>query len=278
MLSLSSINSHYGSFASKVLIFTVGRNKALFNIHEALLQLKTAFFEIHPEPNSETSAAQNKRPEPELEPTFKRESSPSIDIDMSESPATIPTPTSSTAPESTISPTAQASHPETIVADYHLPTNFTRAFSIFVDWLYNTPPTPPRTPSQAKILIQAYLLALTYQARGLQNLLLDCLRRYHSEHQVNFDLFFIYLLNRHGDDVDCKLVKYFVDQIAYEIADSGVDEFDATNGGFDYFLRERPQGRVRSALVHAVAKLAFAGKGGAKIVDPASAQVHDYYV
>lgn len=131
---------------------------------------------------------------------------------------------------------------------------------------------------QCKTLIQAYLLALQYQALGFQNLLLDCIRRYHLEHQVNFDLFFIYLLNRHGDDVNCKLIKYFVDQIVYEIADSSVEDFEASNLGLDNFLRERPQGKVRAAFVHALAKIATAGKKGEKIVDPAVALKHDYYV
>lgn len=260
----------FHSFASKVLIFTVGPKKALFNIHEALLQQKTLFFKIHTEPNGEITDAQNKDPEPE--PLFKSESSPTTDD------ADIPVPTILTPTTPTTTTPPDQNEPEIVKADYHLETHFVQAFAIFVEWLYNVPPKDPKSPSQCKTLIQAYLLALTYHATGLQNLLLDCIRRYHVAHQVNFDLSFIYLLNRHGDDLNCKLIQYFIDQIAYEIADSSVEEFDSTNAGFEYFLRERPQGRVRTALVHALAKIATAGKNGGKVVDPAVTQMHDYYV
>lgn len=259
------------------MIFTVGPKKAPFNIHEALLQLKTSFFEIHTEPNGGTSDAQSKESEPDK--VFKSESSPSTDTDTSEPTTGIPTPMSSAAGDTTNAPALQHQNGQTpVLADYHLDTHFVKAFAIFVHWLYNVPPETPKAASQCKTLIQAYLLALKYRAVGLQNLLLDCIRHYHSEHQVNFDLFFIYLLNRHGDDPDCKLIKYFVDQIAYEIADSGVDDFDFANAGFDYFMRERPQGLVRTALLHALARIATAGKNGGKIVDPAITQKHDYYI
>lgn len=199
---------------------------------------------------------------------------------MSEPPIGVPTPSvSTTAGDSTTTPTtSDRIEPRKVTADYHLDTHFVRAFAIFVEWLYNVPPRDPKNPTQCKTLIQAYLLALKYRATGLQNLLLDCIRRYHMENQVNFDIFFIYLLNRQGDDIGCKLIQYFTDQIAYEIADTTVAEFDSTNAGFDYFLRERSQGKVRTALVHALGKIATAGKNGDKIVDPAKAQVHEYYV
>ena len=260
------------------MVFTVGPNKATFNIHEALLQLKTSFFEVHPEPNGETTTASNK--EPELETAFKTESSPSTDTDISDPTIGPRTPSMSSADFDSTGPTISPDQNEAkaIAADYHLDTHFVKAFAIFVDWLYNTPPKDPKTPNQCKTLIQAYLLALKYRAQGLQNLLLDCVRRFHIEHGVNFDMLFIYLLNRHGDDVECKLIRYFVDQIAYEIADTGMEEFDASNGGLEYFLRERPQGQVRAALVHALGNLATAGKSGRKIIDPAIATQHSYYV
>ena len=43
-------------------------------------------------------------------------------------------------------------------------------------------------------------------------------------------------------------------------------------------MRERPEGRVRTALVHSLGEIATAGKSGNKIVDPASAQGYNYYV
>jgi hypothetical protein len=257
-----------------VLIFTVGPTKAPFNIHEALLQAKTAFFEVHTEPNGGTLGAQDQ--EAESETTFKKESSDGTDDGMSEPTIGIATPRTLSATSDTAS--QEQKEQRVTKADYHLDTHFVKAFAIFVDWLYNTPPQLPKTALSCKTLIQAYLLAIKYRATGLQNLLLDRIRRYHSDHQVNFDLFFIYLLNRHGDDVKCKLIKYFVDQIAYEIADSSVEEFDAVNSGFEYFMRDRPEGRVRTALFHALGKVAAAGKRGAKIVDPAVVEEHDYYV
>jgi hypothetical protein len=256
-----------------VLIFTVGPAKAPFNIHEALLQVKTAFFEVHTERNGGTLEAQGQ--ELEVERTLKKESSPSTDDTMSESP-TILTPEMS----STTNDTASQEPNETkeIQADYHLETHFVKAFAVFVNWLYNTPPQVPKTALNCKTLIQAYLLAVKYRAIGLQNLVVDRIRKYHTDHQVNFDLFFIYLLNRHGDDVRCKLIRYFVDQIAYEIADSGVGEFDALNSGFEYFMRDRPEGKVRTALLHALAKIAMTAKNGTKVADPAVVEVSDYYV
>jgi hypothetical protein len=246
--------------------FTVGPKKASFNIHEALLQLKTDFFTIHPEPNGESRDAQSK--EPETEPTFKTESSPSDDADNPEGPVDDPT---------TPATTTDQNEAEAIKVDYHLDTQYVKAFAIFVDWLYNTPPQPPKSAAQCKILIQAYLLALKYRALGLQNLLLNCIRKWHTENSVNFD-FFIYLLNRHEDDVSCKLIMYFVDQIAYEMADTGVKAFDSSNSNLEYFLRDRSQGKVRTALFHALGNIAQAGKNGDEIVDPAIAKMHDYYV
>lgn len=256
----------------------MGPKKVTFNIHEALLQLKTSFFEVHPEPNGEPTTAPSK--EPEQETAFKSESSPSTDAEMSESTHEPRTPSMSSAGIDSTGPTASPDKNEQafVAVDYHLDTHFVKAFGILVDWLYNTPPKDPKTPNQCKTLIQAYLLALKYRGQGLQNLLLDCIRRFHIEHGVNFDMLFIYLLNRHGDDVECKLIRYFVDQIAYEIADTGMAEFDASNGGLEYFLRDRPQGRVRAALMHAMGDLATAGKSGKKLVDPAVATQHGYYV
>lgn len=260
-----------------MLVFTIGPTKATFNIHEALLQIKTSFFDIHPEPNGEITAAHDK--ESGLETAFKSEGSPSTDTETTDPTVGVHTPSMSSA---TLEPGSDTASPDQtvskIIADYHLDTNFVKAFAVFVEWLYNTPPKDPKTPAQCKTLIQTYLLAMKYRALGLQNLLVDCIRRFHTERQVNFDMLFIYLLNRHGDDIECKLIRYFVDQIAYEIADTGVEEFDSANGGFEYFLRDRPQGKVRTALMHALGKIAEAGKGGRKIMDPAVAQAHEYYV
>jgi len=257
-----------------VLIFTVGPKKAPFNIHESLLVVKTAFFQVHTERNGGTLEAQGQ--EADLEFTFKKENSPGTDDTMSESPVGILNPGTPSATSDTAS--QEPIETKQIQADYHLDTHFVKAFGIFVNWLYNTPPQVPKTALNCKTLIQAYLLALKYRATGLQNLLVNRIRQYHSDHQVNFDLFFIYLLNRHGDDVKCKLIKYFVDQIAYEIADSGPAEFDALNSGFEYFMRDRPEGKVRTALLHAVGKLATAGMHGGKIADPAVVDGNEYYV
>lgn len=257
------------------MILTVGPNKNPFNIHEALLKLKTSFFEIHHEPNGHTIDVKNKVSEPDV--SFKKESSPTSN--NTEPSIGIATSNGSCDVHDTSATTLEDTNgPKVITADYHLDTHFVKAFGIFVEWLYNVPPQVPKTASHCKILIQAYLLALKYRATGLQNLLLDCVRHYHVEHRVNFDLLFIYLLNRHGDDVECKLIKYFVDQIAYEIADSGVADFDTANAGFEFFMRDRREGKVRTALVHALGEIAAAAKSGGKIVDPANALDHDYYV
>lgn len=265
------------SFASKVLIFTIGPKNVPFNIHEALLQTKTSFFQIHKEPNGGTNPAEATDTEPER---VKSESTPSTDTDTDQPPTDMSTPNISSAAGDAPAndPASHHNEPHAVMADYHLDTHFVKGFGIFVHWLYNMAPPDPKTGSQCKVLIQAYLLALKYSAKGFQNLLLDCIRRYHIENQVNFDLFFIYLLNRHGDDADCKLVKYFMDQIAYEITDSGMDEFDSANAGFDYFMRERPQGVVRTALFHVLSKLSTRAHHGGKNGDPAVAKVHDYYV
>lgn len=271
-------DSLFYSFASKVLILTVGPKNVPFNIHEALLQIKTSFFEVHTEPNGGTNPAHATDTEPER--VFKNESTPSTDTDTSQPPNGIPTPSMSSAAGDAAGNESEPHHeePNAVMADYHLDTHFVKGFGIFVHWLYNAAPQDPKTASQCKVLIQAYLLALKYSAKGLQNLLLDCIRRYHIENQVNFDLFFIYLLNRHGDDADCKLIKYFMDQIAYEIMDSGIEEFDSANAGFDFFMRERPQGVVRTALFHVLSKLSTKAHHGGKNGDPAVAKVHDYYV
>lgn len=260
------------------MVLTIGPKRVPFNIHEALLQVKTSFFDVHPTPNGETATICAAEPEPDQ--LLKRDVSPATERETSE-PSTsdwtsgvagpVPNP-----PE--IAESALGRQQAQFVPDYHLDIHFDAAFSVFVEWLYNTPPKDPRTPGQCKTLVQAYIIALRYEAESLQDLLIECIRRFHIEHQVKFDIF-IYLLNRHGDDVNCKLIQYFVDQIAYEIAHGGIEGFDENNLGFDNFLKDRPGGGlVRAALVHALANIATKGKNGGKIIDPAVVRNHGYHV
>ena len=165
------------------------------------------------------------------------------------------------------------------MSDYHLDIQHVKAFEVFVNWLYNKAPTVPKSQAQAKTLIQAYLIALKYQAYPLQDLIVDCLRRHFAENTFSFDQLFIYLLNRHGDDPHCKLIRYFVDQVAYEIYSRGYQPFKTEGGnlGIDTFLKDRVGGVVRQALFIALAKLAHQAKEQKRIVDPAVSMTHDYY-
>lgn len=274
-------------------MLTVGSKKIIFNIHEDLLEIKTSFFNVHPTPNGGTVSTCPVVPG--SDPVPKRETSPDTGPNLPESGSQASTPMTGTAktdpdtsrmiasvltsPTNAVESFAISTEREEVAVDYHLDIHYDRAFAIFVDWLYNTPPNDPATSSQCKILIQAYLIALKYSAVELQNLLIECIRRYHSSKQVDFDMLFIYLLNRYGDDPDCKLIGYLVDQIAYEIAEEGIEKFHEHNAGFDNFLRHRPGGGlVRGSLVWSLAIIASSAKSGDRIMDPATKKKHDYHL
>ena len=243
-------------FASPVLSITVSINNTHFYVHEALLRQWTIFFQLHTTRNGRTIKKAKQRTSEEPVRVKNEESSAAL-IEIPESGTTA-------ADENVESEVS-------VHVDYHLETRFDEAFAILFQWLYNTNPKAPKNSKECRTLIQTYLIAQCYGAPGLQNLVLDRIRAYHSGHTVEFDYLFIYLLNRLGGDQDCRLVTYFVDQIAYEIADAGIDDFDSNNMGFRNFLTTRSAGNVRTTLFFELGRICQAKTRGCNVVDPATA-------
>lgn len=255
-------------------MITVGPDRVVMNIHEALLQTKTSFFTVHPVPNGTVITS----PAPNGETPIKEEADNGANVTPENSPAKAKAADDTTKAAESVEGT---DGPETgeIKSAYDLPTARVDAFQVFVKWLYNTKPDTPESPNGCKNLIQAYLLALKYSAFPLQDLIVDCIRRYLSATNLDFDSLFIYLLNRHGDDPECKLMRYLIDQTAYDIATVGIGEFlgGGPQNNFILFIGERCQGNVRVALVDALAKVAFDALHGTRIEDPSTAETNDYY-
>jgi hypothetical protein len=112
------------------------------------------------------------------------------------------------------------------------------AFEIIVEWLYNKTPEVPRTRVETRTLLRAYILSTMYKMEPLQDILVDRLRKYHQEYHVSFDDL-KWLIRRLGDNRETHLVpmvRYLVDQIAWEVYIQGFGQFVLNNPTFVDFL------------------------------------------
>ena len=134
------------------------------------------------------------------------------------------------------------------------------AFEVVVDYLYNQRPTTPLHRDRFRVLRKAYILALHYHIEGLQDELVDCLRKFHSRYTMHFEDL-LWLAKRLGGSEAwvCKvpMIQYFLEQCAYEIWKDGYDAFASSNGGFETYLTNGDH-LLRKELFKALARVASA--------------------
>ena len=151
--------------------------------------------------------------------------------------------------------------------DYYLTDRFHKhdAFNIFLQWLYREPPEPVRYRHEARTMLQAYVLAIQYDAWPLQNLIVDRFRVFHATTSMNFDDL-LWMANRLGEDLNCPMTEYLLEQTAFDIAQNGFDEFLRHNQRLDDWLKDGQLPVVRLELFKAIARHAK----GTRLGDPAS--------
>jgi hypothetical protein len=159
---------------------------------------------------------------------------------------------------------------------YHISTDIhtPEAFKMFVDWLYNTKPSTPETQEECRFLLQTYVLAVQYDAAPLQNDIIDCLRKYHVKATVDLN-HLIWLTDHTKDNTGLPMTAYLVQQIAYEIADQGVEKYEKHNKYLPNYMREGDC-FVRYELVKAIAHLATSAER--KAGDPATSEATKWYI
>ncbi len=228
-------------YSKQTLHITVGRAKDSFHVHYSQLE-RTAFFEVEGYPRARDSRA-----------TSLDDNARERDSTVSPAPLkaeeNIERPVDDTDQQIfTDSPSVPLYHLEGHV--YH-----PAAFEIVVNWLYNQHPEKPRTRPECKTLLRAYVLALQYKIEPLQDSLIDCFRKYHREFSVTFEDL-VWLINRVGEGPEAHtipMLKYLVDQIAFEIHQQGYRSFVTNNPFFETFLTlgDRP---LRKILFEAMAE------------------------
>ncbi|KAL6247352.1 hypothetical protein RBB50_005698 [Rhinocladiella similis] len=238
--------SSRNKYSRQTLHITVGRGRDSFHVHYAQLET-TAFFEVHKALNDDDNNNEDResRERRDIERTLSPEN-----IKMEEGESAPATDTAVTTPQT--SPSKPAYHLEGYVYE-------PRAFEVVVNWLYNIPPVRPRVRNECKTLLRAYVLALQYRIIDLQDALINCLREYHREYNVNFEDL-IWLVNRLAESPEkhtVPMMQYLIDQIAFEISTQGFTEFSRINVMFETFLADgsRP---VRVVLFKALADVAQA--------------------
>jgi hypothetical protein len=235
-------------FESKILIIVVGPDKTPLNVYEDALK-QTAFFEVEGTPLIEDERTLLRSQEQGLMATSQELDSITLEVPKPEDDHTMV-------------------KDRTIVADYHLyqQDKFIlqpKAFKTYLSFLYNTAPGPPRSRDACKSMLQAYGLAMRYRCVDIQNQIIDCVRRYHEFTYAKLEDL-VWTINRFGDNTKCLMTTYLVEQIAYEIAKDGFDNFRNANPFLEIFLATGNR-CVRVALFKALARHAQ----HTKIMDPA---------
>ena len=240
-----------GKYSTATIQILVGATAEPFHIHTAFLE-RTAFFQVHDGPDIPESRAP----------------SPERPLNAIQSPA--PSDTTLTSDETEIqkADTGDATDTETTApvpvptSIYHLrgPIFEPAAFEIVVDYLYNQPPTTPLDRDRFRVMSKAYILALHYHIEGLQDELVDCLRKFHSSYTMHSEdlLWMTKRLGGHEAGV-CKvpMVRYLLEQCAYEIWKDGYDAFEGSNAGFETFLTKGDH-LLRKDLFKALARMTAA--------------------
>ena len=227
-----------------------GEGLSPFNIHYSSLSKMTSFLDHHPLPNDILEIVIDAK---------KADFGPEVKAEHN-------------ARESTVETLREDNpKPSTLTCHYYLPKVQRPEFEILVNFLYNTLPGIPTGLEESRVLVRAYVLAVRYQIEGLQNAIVDRFREFHQLVDFNVDIF-AYLIGRfkRGDFDDCpdnkQLVRYFVEQIAYDIAVKGYEEFKKDNEFIHWFILEDTR-RLRLELFKA---LAVHGRFTKRLPDPAS--------
>ena len=252
-------------FGSRIIWILVGKEQFKFNIHQSRLQ-NTSFFKQHGEPPTKaekvartaaaysTSEQTDQMPDGPLSqvPTIKEEDG--VDANSVD---------------------GEEEHDEPKLIDYHLKDSYfheRKPFEVFIRWLYSEGPGSFKTHTDCKVALKAYCLARYYHAYGLQNLLLDRFREHYKTTRIKFDDL-NWIINKLGDDSAASpLTRYLIEQVAYDIADHGLAEFNRNNWFFKMYLEEGDR-KIRLTLVAIIAAHAESGKGE----DPAVADL-DFHV
>ncbi|KIW14536.1 hypothetical protein PV08_07320 [Exophiala spinifera] len=240
--------SSKNKYSRQTLHITVGRSRDSFHVHYAQLE-STAFFEVHRPTNNDTNDEEGESQASSSRHDMERTLSPD-NIKVEEGESAPAAETAVTTPQT--SPSKPAYHLEGYVYE-------PRAFEVIVNYLYNIAPVPPKLRAECKTLLRAYVLALQYRIVGLQDALINCLREYHKEFNVNFEDL-IWLVNRLTESPEkhtVPMMQYLIDQIAFEISTQGFTEFSRINVMFEPFLADgtRP---IRVVLFKALADVAQA--------------------
>ncbi|KIX03576.1 uncharacterized protein Z518_07129 [Rhinocladiella mackenziei CBS 650.93] len=252
-----------GRYSRQTLHITVGRSKEPFHVHYSHLE-RTAFFEIHGTPAAARSRA----------PSVSGDRNPTVSPDPVKQEEDVDAPGSDA--DSNANMLVEES-PSTPV--YHLDgrCHDPASFEVIVNWLYNISPKKPVTRNQCRTLLKAYVLALTYKITLLQDALIDCFRQYHQDYNIVFEDL-IWLVNRLEETrevLTVPMVRYLVDQIAWEISQQGYATFTSHNIFFETFLIEgnRP---IRKTIFEAVADLLRPTRPGDPAIGPSRYRVQDW--
>jgi hypothetical protein len=229
----------------------VGNEAAPFNVHYHFLA-DTRFFEVHGEISN--AHASPTRPAASPTPSERTVNHDGIKVeeDVPEPVTPVPAPNATT------------------MSVYQLKGHVfdPAAFEIVINSLYNCPPEIPRCRAELRTLRKTYILALMYGMENLQNDVVDCFRRFHSQYNVLFEDFVWFVRWIDADEhvlSGIPMVQYLISQCAYEIAKNGYAEFAEGNNDFEEFLVDGAH-PLRKEIFKAIAALTNA----ARAVDPAT--------
>jgi hypothetical protein len=252
-LAITPARAAKSTYGKKTLQIIVGTEKEPFHVHISHLE-RTAFFEVHGRPLMATLGS----------PT--RTASTVRDGTASPVPVNLKLENSDEATGLDNENNQQIDAVATPV--YHLEGLGYEpgAFEVVVDWLYNQPPEFPKTRSACRTLLRSYVLALRYQIVELQDCIVDSVRNYHREFTVVFEDL-VWIINRIGESEaihNIPMVKYLIDQCAWEIHVQGYRSFVLHNPLFEPFLAmgDRP---IRKVLFEAMAEVSRESR-----IDPAA--------
>lgn len=157
-----------------------------------------------------------------------------------------------------------------ITDEMHTP----EAFKIFADWLHNTRPSVPVTKEDCKFLLEAYILAVYYEAALLQNAIIDSLREHHKMVPVILE-HLLWMIDKTQDNAGLPMTAYLVQQIAYEIAQQGVEKYERKNKSLAKYMKEGDS-FVRYELVRAIAHRTESSRK--KAGNPATSDTSKWYI
>ncbi|KAI1625175.1 hypothetical protein EDD37DRAFT_608630 [Exophiala viscosa] len=244
-------------YARQTIHITVGRSKTSFHVHYSQLE-RTAFFQVHGMPATSSNGTPSR--EPSTGDDRERTLSPPPEIKSEDTSDQAETGTAAFLQDS---PSRPLYHLEGFVYE-------PAAFEVVVNWLYNQPPGVPVNRHVCRTQMRTYVIALQYQIIPLQDAIIDCVRKYHQEYNISFE-YITWLTNRLGESPathTVPMMRYLIEQVAFEVSTQGYNEFARDNPLFETFLvqGERP---VRQALFHALADIARALAGSVAAADRA---------